>query len=82
MTIALEPMVMLGSYMTRVLPDEWTVVSKDGELTAHFEHTVAITENGPQILTTHLDGIGIERYNLYFVGLTKTAGIIEGVEVT
>jgi len=52
MTIALEPMVMLGTYLTRVLPDEWTVASKDGELTAHFEHTVAITEDGPQILTS------------------------------
>ena len=51
MTIALEPMVMLGKYETRVLQDQWTVASKDGELTAHFEHTVAITEEGPQILT-------------------------------
>jgi methionyl aminopeptidase len=51
MTIALEPMVMLGAYYTRVMPDEWTVVSRDGSLTAHFEHSVAITENGPMILT-------------------------------
>lgn len=51
MTIALEPMVMLGSFHTRVLPDEWTVASRDGSLTAHFEHSVAITENGPVILT-------------------------------
>ena len=51
MTIAVEPMVMLGSFKTRVLPDEWTVVSADGELTAHFEHSIAITENGPLILT-------------------------------
>lgn len=51
MTIALEPMVMLGTYRTRVLQDEWTVASYDGELTAHFEHTVAITPQGPQILT-------------------------------
>lgn len=51
MTIALEPMVMLGSYYTRVMPDEWTVCSRDGSLTAHFEHSVAITENGPMILT-------------------------------
>jgi methionyl aminopeptidase len=44
-------MVMLGAYYTRVMPDEWTVVSRDGSLTAHFEHSVAITENGPMILT-------------------------------
>ena len=51
MTIALEPMVMLGTYQTRIMSDDWTVASKDGELTAHFEHTIAITENGHQILT-------------------------------
>jgi methionyl aminopeptidase len=51
MTIALEPMIMLGAYFTRVLPDEWTVASRDGSLTAHFEHSVAITEQGPVILT-------------------------------
>jgi methionyl aminopeptidase len=51
MTIALEPMVMLGSYHTTVLADEWTVASRDGALTAHFEHSVAITEQGPVILT-------------------------------
>jgi len=51
LTIALEPMVMLGSYHTTVLPDEWTVASRDGALTAHFEHSVAITEQGPVILT-------------------------------
>ncbi len=51
MTVALEPMVLLGTAQTRVLPDQWTVASKDGSLTAHFEHSVAITENGPVILT-------------------------------
>jgi methionyl aminopeptidase len=51
MTIALEPMVLVGTPRTRVLPDRWTVSSADGSLTAHFEHTVAITENGPLILT-------------------------------
>jgi methionyl aminopeptidase len=52
MTLAIEPMVLVGTAATRVMPDEWTVVSKDGSLTAHFEHSVAITENGPLILTT------------------------------
>ncbi len=56
MTIALEPMVLVGTHMTRVTPDEWTVVSQDGSLTAHFEHSVAITEKGPIILTVLADG--------------------------
>lgn len=51
MTIALEPMVMLGEPDTELLGDEWTVVTADRSLCAHFEHTVAITENGPEILT-------------------------------
>jgi methionyl aminopeptidase len=51
MTIALEPMVLVGTSQTRVLPDQWTVVSADGSLTAHYEHSVAVTENEPLILT-------------------------------
>lgn len=51
MTLAIEPMVAMGDWHTRVLSDNWTVVSADGSLTAHFEHTVAITEDGPYILT-------------------------------
>jgi methionyl aminopeptidase len=51
MTIALEPMVLVGTPETRVLPDQWTVVSADGSLTAHFEHSVAVTEGEPLILT-------------------------------
>jgi methionyl aminopeptidase len=51
MTIALEPMVLVGTARTRVLPDQWTVVSADGSLTAHFEHSVAVTEGKPLILT-------------------------------
>ncbi len=50
-TIAIEPMVLIGTHETRVLPDKWTVVSADGSLTAHFEHTVAVTEGAPLILT-------------------------------
>ena len=50
-TLALEPMVLIKSWQTRVTPDEWTVVSADGLPTAHFEHSVAVTENGPFILT-------------------------------
>jgi methionyl aminopeptidase len=51
MTLALEPMVVVGTSETRVRPDQWTVVSADGSLAAHFEHTVAITDGEPEILT-------------------------------
>ena len=51
MTIALEPMVLVGTHATRVLADQWTVVSSDGSLTAHFEHSVAVTAGDPLILT-------------------------------
>ena len=51
MTIAIEPMVTQGSYEVRVLDDEWTTVTVDGKLAAHFEHTVAITPDGPKIMT-------------------------------
>ena len=51
MTIAIEPMITEGSYQTRTLPDRWTVVTADGKLAAHFEHTVAITLDGPRVLT-------------------------------
>ena len=51
MTIALEPMVLIGTSKTRVLADQWTVVSADGSLTAHFEHSVAVTDGEPMILT-------------------------------
>jgi methionyl aminopeptidase len=51
MTIALEPMVLVGTHKTRVLSDQWTVVSLDGSLTAHFEHSVAVTAGDPLILT-------------------------------
>ena len=51
MTLAIEPMVCQGNWRTRTLADGWTVVTADGKLSAHSEHTVAITENGPEILT-------------------------------
>ena len=51
MTIAIEPMVNEGTHHTRVLGDKWTVVTVDGRLSAHFEHTIAITPDGPKILT-------------------------------
>lgn len=51
MTLAIEPMITVGSPATTTLPDKWTVVTADGSLSAHFEHTVAITPSGPRILT-------------------------------
>ena len=51
LTIAIEPMVNAGKPGIRTMPDKWTVVTVDGKRSAHFEHTVAITENGPRILT-------------------------------
>lgn len=51
MTIALEPMVLAGTHRTRLLRDRWTVISADRSLTAHFEHSVAVTEGDPLILT-------------------------------
>jgi len=75
-TIALEPMVLAGSPETRVLRDQWTVASRDGQLTAHFEHSVAVTANGPLILTAldeDLDGGASAAYNDYFVGRAPAA---------
>jgi methionyl aminopeptidase len=51
LVIAVEPMVIAGDWPTRVLNDNWTVVSEDGTLAAHFEHTIAVTEDGPEVLT-------------------------------
>jgi methionyl aminopeptidase len=51
MVLAIEPMVNMGIYGTRVLGDDWTVVTADGKPSAHFEHTIAIREEGPEILT-------------------------------
>jgi methionyl aminopeptidase len=58
MTIALEPMILVGTSATKVLRDQWTVISADKSLTAHFEHSVAITRNGPMILTLLENGRG------------------------
>ena len=51
LVLAIEPMVNRGKDKVRILTDGWTVVTEDGKPSAHFEHTVAITENGPEILT-------------------------------
>jgi methionyl aminopeptidase len=51
LVVAVEPMVTMGDWKTRVLADDWTVVTADGSLAAHFEHTIAITEDGREVLT-------------------------------
>lgn len=51
MVLAIEPMVNVGTYQVKTLDDGWTVVTQDGELSAHFEHSIAITDSGPEILT-------------------------------
>ena len=53
MSIAIEPMFNMGDWHTKILDDEWTVITADGKLSSHFEHTIAITEDGPEILTVH-----------------------------
>lgn len=57
MTLAIEPMLNLGDKATRVLNDNWTVVTADGSWSAHFEHTVVITDGEPEILTKRLAGV-------------------------
>ncbi len=51
LVVAVEPMVNMGDWRTEVLEDDWTVVTADGSLSAHFEHTIAVTEHGPEVLT-------------------------------
>lgn len=53
MCICIEPMLNMGGEETKILDDDWTVITADGSLSAHFEHTLAITEDGPKILTVH-----------------------------
>ena len=52
MVLAIEPMVTMGSWEVRILDDGWTAVTQDGSLAAHFEHTVAVTDDGPEVLTS------------------------------
>jgi len=59
MTLAIEPMVNMGKPAVKVLADGWTAVTKDGSLSAHFEHTVAVTNNGPDVLT--MKPVGVNR---------------------
>jgi methionyl aminopeptidase len=51
LVLAIEPMITEGEYQVEILKDGWTVVTADGKLAAHFEHTIAVTDDGPKILT-------------------------------
>jgi methionyl aminopeptidase len=51
LVLAIEPMINLGSEKVKILEDGWTVITADGRHSAHFEHTIAVTQNGPEILT-------------------------------
>ena len=57
MVLAIEPMISLGSDQIRTLDDRWTVVTADGTRAAHFEHTVAVTESSPRVLTVAAEGV-------------------------
>ena len=79
MTIALEPMVLVGTHRTRVLADQWTVVSADGSLTAHYEHSVAVTDGDPLNLdpaVERLDKNDKNKYNCNF-GCTEPEEVRE-----
>jgi methionyl aminopeptidase len=56
--LAIEPMITTGNGQSKVLADHWTIVTQDGSPSAHFEHTIAITENGPLVLTCGPGGEG------------------------
>lgn len=60
MVLAIEPMVNMGSYEVQVLDDGWTVITADGSLSAHFEHSVAITDQGPWVLTKNSNSDGLK----------------------
>ncbi len=60
MCLAIEPQVNLGSPQVRMLDDGWTAVTVDGSLSAHFEHTVAVTTDGPEILTLRDEDQGLD----------------------
>ena len=78
MVLAIEPMVNLGRPAVRVLEDGWTAVTRDRSLSAHFEHTVAVAEDGPYVLTAR----GDERFDevLASAGLAAPDGVGTGGE--
>jgi methionyl aminopeptidase len=64
MVLAIEPMVAMGRPETKVLADGWTAVTRDGSLAAHFEHTIAVSEGGPIVLTAQANGSGQSKDSL------------------
>lgn len=67
MTLAIEPMINAGTEEVRILPDHWTIITEDGSLSAHFEHTIAITRDGPDILTLAA-GVDARKLQVAFSG--------------
>ncbi len=61
MTLAIEPMIATGNWEAEVLDDGWTAITKDKSLAAHYEHTIALTDKGPEILSTRKKGAGVVR---------------------
>ena len=83
MALAIEPMLILGRPETRVLDDDWTVVSVDGTWSAHFEHTVAITAAGPWVLTAEDGGSsGFERLRSEAMAAADGPAIADGTAVS
>jgi methionyl aminopeptidase len=68
MVLTIEPMINAGTWETELRPDGWTVVTADGRLSAQFEHTVAVTEDGPEILSLPDNGIG---WSIPFAGAKR-----------
>jgi methionyl aminopeptidase len=68
LVLAIEPMITEGNYRVNVQRDGWTVVTQDGKLAAHFEHTIAVTNDGPKVLTLRdfAEDPELERYRLAF----------------
>jgi methionyl aminopeptidase len=64
MTLAIEPMIAAGGYEVEILEDGWTAVTRDRSLAAHYEHTVAMTEDGPEILSARTPAAGRRRIPL------------------
>ena len=71
MVFAIEPMVTLGKPAVKVLDDGWTAVTRDGSLAAHFEHTVAVTDVGPEVLTRFDGGMASSEADSLLVGSAR-----------
>jgi methionine aminopeptidase len=80
MTLAIEPMINEGGYAVEPLSDNWTIVTTDGKLSAHFEHTVAVTKRGPDILTLPANRRADEVFAPVLLRVKTTAAETEAAE--